>query len=72
MRIRSLSVLVATAVCGSPLIASAALVAYDGFAYPAGSVVGRNGGTGWGDRGFAYASLAYAQEAFTESYGVEP
>ena len=28
-------------------------------------------GTGWGDKGFAYASLAYAQEAFTEAYGVE-
>jgi len=29
-------------------------------------------GTGWGDRGFAYASLGYAQEAFTAAYGIEP
>ena len=29
------------------------------------------GTTAWGDKGFAYASLAYAQEAFTEAYGVE-
>ena len=27
-------------------------------------------GTGWGDKGFAYASLAYAKEAFTEAYGI--
>jgi C1A family cysteine protease len=27
-------------------------------------------GTDWGDKGFAYASLAYAQDAFTEAYGV--
>jgi len=33
-------------------------------------VVRNSWGTGWGDRGFAYASLAYAQEAFTEAYGV--
>jgi len=26
-------------------------------------------GTGWGHRGFAYASNAYAQDAFTEAYG---
>jgi C1A family cysteine protease len=35
-------------------------------------IVRNSWGTGWGDRGFAYASLAYAQEAFTEAYGVEP
>ena len=40
--------------------------------YRPGRFVVRNSwGTGWGDRGFAYASLAYAQEAFTEAYGVE-
>ena len=33
-------------------------------------IVRNSWGTGWGDRGFAYASLAYAQEAFTEAYGV--
>jgi hypothetical protein len=27
--------------------------------------------TDWGERRFGYASLAYAQEAFTEAYGVE-
>jgi hypothetical protein len=34
-------------------------------------IVRNSWGTRWGDRGFAYASLAYAQEAFTEAYGVE-
>lgn len=24
----------------------------------------------WGDKGFGYASIAYAQAAFTEAYGV--
>jgi hypothetical protein len=28
------------------------------------------GTTSWGDHGFGYASLAYAQDAFTEAYGV--
>ena len=28
------------------------------------------GTTQWGDKGFAYASLAYAQDAFTEAYGI--
>jgi Papain family cysteine protease len=35
-------------------------------------IVRNSWGTGWGDRGFAYASLAYAQDAFTEAYGVSP
>ncbi len=41
--------------------------------YVPGRFIVRNSwGTGWGDKGFGYASLAYAQEAFTEAYGVEP
>ncbi len=40
--------------------------------YRPGRFIVRNSwGTGWGDKGFAYASLAYAQEAFTEAYGIE-
>jgi hypothetical protein len=40
--------------------------------YRPGRFIVRNSwGTGWGDKGFAYASLSYAQEAFTEAYGVE-
>ena len=35
-------------------------------------IVRNSWGTGWGDGGFAYASLAYAQDAFTEAYGVSP
>jgi hypothetical protein len=35
-------------------------------------IVRNSWGTGWGDKGFAYASLAYAEEAFTEAYGVSP
>ncbi len=39
--------------------------------YKPGRFIVRNSwGTGWGDKGYAYASLAYAQEAFTEAYGV--
>jgi hypothetical protein len=34
-------------------------------------IVRNSWGTGWGDKGFSYASLAYAQDAFTEAYGVE-
>jgi hypothetical protein len=32
-------------------------------------IVRNSWGTVWGDRGFGYASLAYAQDAFTEAYG---
>jgi hypothetical protein len=40
--------------------------------YRPGRFIVRNSwGTSWGDKGFAYASLAYAQEAFTEAYGIE-
>ncbi len=33
-------------------------------------IIRNSWGTGWGDKGFAYASLAYAQAAFKEAYGV--
>ena len=33
-------------------------------------IVRNSWGTSWGDGGFAYASLAYAQDAFTEAYGI--
>jgi hypothetical protein len=33
-------------------------------------IVRNSWGTGWGDKGFAYASPGYAQEAYTEAYGV--
>jgi len=39
--------------------------------YMADRVIVRNSwGTQWGDGGFGYASFAYAQAAFTESYGI--
>jgi Papain family cysteine protease len=39
--------------------------------YTAKTFIVRNSwGSGWGDKGYAYASDAYAQKAFTESYGV--
>lgn len=43
-----------------------ALVGYT----PERFIVRNSWGTGWGDGGFGYASLGYAQEAFTEAYGV--
>jgi Papain family cysteine protease len=45
-------------------------VAFVGYR-PGRFIVRNSWGTGWGDRGFGYPSLAYAQEAFTEAYGVE-
>jgi len=39
--------------------------------YTADRFIVRNSwGTGWGDKGFAYASLGYAKDAFTEAYGI--
>jgi C1A family cysteine protease len=35
-----------------------------------GFIVRNSWGTGWGDKGFAYAADSYAQPAFTEAFGV--
>jgi hypothetical protein len=43
-----------------------ALVGYD----QTGFIVRNSWGTSWGDKGFAYASDAYALAAFSEAYGV--
>lgn len=43
-----------------------ALVGYT----PTTFIVRNSWGTGWGDRGFGYATDAYAAAAFTEAYGI--
>lgn len=43
-----------------------ALVGYT----PTSFIVRNSWGTGWGDKGYAYASNAYAAKAFTEAYGI--
>ncbi|MEZ6058347.1 MAG: C1 family peptidase [Planctomycetaceae bacterium] len=37
---------------------------------PTTFIIRNSWGTGWGDKGFAHASLDYAKDAFTEAYGV--
>jgi len=44
----------------------AALVGYT----PDRLIIRNSWGTGWGDKGFAYASIAYAKAAIMEAYGV--
>jgi hypothetical protein len=44
-------------------------VAFVGYT-PDRFIVRNSWGTGWGDQGFGYASMSYAQAAFTEAYGV--
>jgi hypothetical protein len=43
-----------------------AVVGYNAY----GFYVRNSWGVGWGDEGFGYASYAYAQDAFTEAYGI--
>jgi hypothetical protein len=43
-----------------------ALVGYT----PTSFIVRNSWGTGWGDKGYAYASNSYAAAAFTEAYGI--
>src|SRR5215813_1831735 len=44
-------------------------VAFVGYT-PDRFIVRNSWGTNWGDKGFGYASLQYAQSAFTEAYGI--
>jgi len=44
----------------------AALVGYT----PDRLIIRNSWGTGWGDKGFGYASVAYAKAAIMEAYGV--
>jgi C1A family cysteine protease len=45
---------------------AAAIVGYT----PTHFIIRNSWGADWGDKGFAYASFAYAEEAFTEVYGI--
>jgi hypothetical protein len=45
-------------------------VAMVGYTAEGRFIVRNSWGTSWGDKGFGYASAAYAQAAFTEAYGV--
>lgn len=50
----------------SPAGHAVALVGYT----PDRFIIRNSWGSSWGDQGYGYASLAYAQAAFTEAYGV--
>ena len=61
----------APSTCTSPT-PSAAATAVALVGYTTDRFVVRNSwGTLWGDKGFGYASLGYAQTAFTEAYGIQ-